>query len=90
MSKDKSFETNKSGRGRHRGRAKSPKDIELEDKAKGHPQGSEESSSTPQSSNESSSPKLRGSQKGFGKNQGKEAGDRSAPHGTRAEGAEHG
>jgi hypothetical protein len=32
----------------------------------------------------------RGHQKGFGKNQGKEGQERSAPHGTRAEGAEHG
>lgn len=35
-------------------------------------------------------PKDRGHQRGFGKNQGREAGDRSTPHGTKAMGAEHG
>lgn len=87
------FETSKSGRGRNRGKDKSPKEIEFEDKAKGHTHSQDDpaSSSSNQTNEErGSSPKMRGNQKGFGKNQGKEAGDRTAPHGTRAEGAEHG
>jgi hypothetical protein len=87
------FETNKSVRGRNRGKDKSPKEIELEDKAKGHSHSQDDpasSSSDENNEERSSSPKMRGNQKGFGKNQGKEAGDRTASHGTRAEGSVHG
>ncbi|HIA52126.1 MAG TPA: hypothetical protein EYN91_08590 [Candidatus Melainabacteria bacterium] len=85
---EKNSEPMKAGKGRQRGGEKSQREIELEDKAKGHLHGEDnDSSESPQAP---ATPKFRGNQKGFGKNQGKEAGDRSASHGTRAEGAEHG
>ncbi len=91
MSKDKPYEYSKGVRGRSRGREKSPKEMELEDRAKGHAHLDTDEGNSDQTNEErSSTPKVRGNQKGFGKNQGKEAGDRTAPHGTRPEGSEHG
>lgn len=73
---------------RQRDADKSKSELEQEDKAKGHSFNEDgDSSEVPQAP---STPKFRGNQRGFGKNQGKESTDRSAPHGTRAEGAERG
>lgn len=90
------FNEPKRSAGRQRGGEKSQKERDLENKAKGHDHaGGEQSNPTHQNEDVQAeradvAPKFRGNQKGFGKNQGKEAGDRSAPHGTRAEGSEHG
>jgi hypothetical protein len=73
----------KSGKGRHRGDAKSESDICHEDQAKGHKP--EEETSKPGNTFER---KDRGGkiQKGFGKNQGKEASDITSDKGTRGAG----
>ncbi len=95
MAKSNLNEPNR-GAGRQRGSEKSQREKDLEDKAKGHEQsGGEQSNRTHQNEDVQAeradvAAKFRGNQKGFGKNQGKEAGDRSAPHGTRAEGSERG
>jgi hypothetical protein len=68
---------------RERPEHKTASKEELEEKAKGRGIGHRQEAVLHQ--NES---KNRGNQKGFGKNQGKEASDRSTAHGTRAAGAE--
>lgn len=75
-----------SGSGRHRGREKSEQDIINEMKAKGHAHKAQGE----QPGEEFEANDERGRQKGFGKNQGQEATDRSTAHGTKAPGAEHG
>lgn len=75
-----------SGSGRHRAREKNEQDEINELKAKGHFHNDQGE----QPGEDSEAKEERGRQRGFGKNQGQEAVDRSTAHGTRAPGAEHG
>ncbi len=72
---------------------KTEEEARQEAQAKGHretPEKNQLDQSEAEMEAESVERKKRGHQRGFGKNQGKEGQERSAPHGTRAEGAEHG
>lgn len=87
----------KTGAEKNRGidKGKSEEELRQEAQAKGHKPLPEESETINEITDErepdsSEKNKERGHQKGFGRNQGKEGEYRSAPHGTRAEGAEHG
>lgn len=78
----------RAGRGRRRGDEKSEDDVRHEMQAKGHiPKQVRERGEEFHGMEQKHE---RGRQRGFGKNQGKEASDLSTAHGTKAAGAEHG
>jgi len=85
LDEKKDFQMHEGGSGRHRAKRKSEEDVLAEHKAKGHmrDQGEEPGEEW------NGAGRARGSQKGFGKNQEKEATDRTTTYGGKSHGGFH-